>query len=363
METSHASRVESLQLQIIALRSSVTTLEQHVEGLTSSKASVEDQLQFTQDQYNIAAGRAADLARENMSLEIGNLKLVAENTRLKEQIHTSVAQVRLTLQAEMHSVKEGCRQRIEQANLMIEQAKRSGVRLNIGDDNHVDVLGDELRQKAGEWYTLKRERDELDLALNTLKDDTSHRERVLVDMQDEERERKTAALRRCKTLQTELTQAHAQIELLKQEQQNSLAERPVPSLDDDLFVCGWVMFGELASDRTLEICGQSFLTREVSIQVGCSHHLVDLRFIRDVESMFVTLTSRISRYLAQHPVSIAQILQRPGHRLSLYDIIPKNERCGLFTYLPMAISVFFHSAMYIRYVPASSRRYQFYQVS
>lgn len=220
-------------------------MEAEIASLRRSKETLEDQEVFLKGRYDTAANRAAELARENMALEKTVSKVNAENARLLEQVRTSVAQVRLTLQAEVKKAKDDCRRKENVANLLIQQARRSGIRLAADDAPEETVEASEVRRRAADWWRVKKERDALEgqvaayaTQFEEEKAERDRREELLNVMRNEDEERRKRAVkkskeleRKCKDLEEQLELAEERLKEMEDRPRRSTVERhdsPVP---------------------------------------------------------------------------------------------------------------------------------------
>ncbi|KAG8854310.1 hypothetical protein FRB96_007715 [Tulasnella sp. 330] len=145
--------ISGLKISLEELQVQLSSLQDKYDILDRSKAGLDTDLDFMRTQYSQASSMAAQLADQNRGLEKANKVLHSQTT-------VGVRQVRVTLEAEISSLRESVRRERQAKELLIEQARRSNVRLDIGADTdgeavHVSVTGDELRQRAADWYRLR----------------------------------------------------------------------------------------------------------------------------------------------------------------------------------------------------------------
>ncbi|KAG8993780.1 hypothetical protein FRB94_010379 [Tulasnella sp. JGI-2019a] len=235
--------ISDLKAANAQLQTQLVPLQDKYDDLSKQKAGLDADLDFFRAQYSQASVSAAQLANQNRELE-------QANKILRNQATTGVRQVRVTLEAEVSSWKESLRREREAKMLLIEQARRSNVRLDIGEGadsemEQVEVTGDELRQRAAEWYRLSRRYDKLEKDYS----DSLERSERLVAILGEAGDNADRASRRLReitaekeviqtekdTLSTELDRLRAVVEDLK-----------------DVYVCQWVVDSK-------NVCAEEFI--------------------------------------------------------------------------------------------------------
>ncbi|KAG9043538.1 hypothetical protein FS837_009413 [Tulasnella sp. UAMH 9824] len=232
-----AADIAALKARIAELESNVSTLEAQNASLVAAESTVKAQIDYIRSQYEQVSNGAAEIAIENQALDKEKRRLERENARLSQQTVTAVAQIKLTLQAEMAAVKEECNRKAHIADTLIHQARRTGIRLPADDGTEVEISADEVRRRAADWWQVKKERDELEATLEEKMADSERRETVLNIERSEEEEKKKRAIRKCKELERKLAELQSKIDGLEQQKQ----DQAVASEDDDVFLCEWVL--------------------------------------------------------------------------------------------------------------------------
>ncbi|KAG8925014.1 hypothetical protein FRC00_004438 [Tulasnella sp. 408] len=237
LSDAQAAEIAALKARISELESNVSTLQAENASLVAAESTAKAQMDYIRSQYEQVSNRAAEIALENQALDKEKRRLERENARLSQQTLTAVAQIKLTLQAEMKAVKEECKRKTHIADTLIHQARRTGIRLPADDGTEVEISADEVRRRAADWWQVKKERDELEATLAEKMADSERRETVLNIERSEEEEKKKRAIRKCKELERKLAESQSRIEELEQQKQ----DQAVASEDDDVFLCEWVL--------------------------------------------------------------------------------------------------------------------------
>ncbi|KAG8944594.1 hypothetical protein FRC03_002040 [Tulasnella sp. 419] len=221
----------------------VDTLNITLDYIKSLKESGDSDLENMKDLYRSAAARSADL-------EDDNRKLRKEIEKLEGQVQFSSKQVRLSFEAEIGMYKERLKAQDHHVKFVMEQAKRTGIKLSAGEGDEEEVAkGDEVRRRAAEWSMLSKEVAKLK---KTVAEAGEKEEmlRVLLGEAEQRTSQRSTALR-------ELRKSNLQLETditnLRQESENW---KELARQREDVWTCEWINL------ETRKQCGAEFTDLE-----------------------------------------------------------------------------------------------------